>query len=109
MRSHEMMRCSGKITAGALLSILLAGVISVGPLSAYPADASAALGKMKSMAEAQHEIVLLLMKKQEYDKAMAEASKIFDMKWPGDQEPLLPKELLNLADHSSSKARLLWA
>ena len=98
MRSHEMMRFSEKITAGALLSMVLAGAISVGPLSAYQADASATLGKIKSMAEAQHEIVLLLMKKQEYDKAMIEASRIFDMRWPGDQEPLLLKELLNLAD-----------
>ena len=105
MRSHEMMRCSGKITAEALLFILLAGVTSVGPLSAYQADASAALGKMKSMAEAQHEIVLLLMKKQEYDKAMVEAYKIFDMRWPGDQEPLLLKELLNLANQFLSQGQ----
>jgi tetratricopeptide (TPR) repeat protein len=104
MRSHEMMRCSGKITAGALLSILLAGVISVGPLSAYQADAST-LGKTKSMAEAQHEIVLLLMKKQEYDKAMVEACKIFEMRWPGDQEPLLLKELLTLADQFLSQGQ----
>jgi tetratricopeptide (TPR) repeat protein len=100
-----MMRCSGKITAGALLSMLLAGVISVGPLSAYQADAPAALGKIKSMAEAQHEIVLLLMKKQEYDKALVEANKIFDMRWPGDQEPLLLKELLNLADQFLSQGQ----
>ena len=105
MRSHEMMRFSEKITAGALLSMVLAGAISVGPLSAYQADASATLGKIKSMAEAQHEIVLLLMKKQEYDKAMVEASKIFDMRWPGDQEPLLLKELLNLADQFLSQGQ----
>jgi tetratricopeptide (TPR) repeat protein len=105
MRAHEMMRSSGKITAGTLLSMLLAGVISVGPLSAYQADTSAALGKIKSMAEAQHEIVLLLMKKQEYDKALVEANKIFDMRWPGDQEPLLLKELLNLADQFLSQGQ----
>jgi tetratricopeptide (TPR) repeat protein len=100
-----MMRCPGKITPGALLFIVLAGVVSVGPLSAYQADASTALGKMKSMAEAQHEIVLLLMKKQEYDKAIVEACKIFDMRWPGDQEPLLLKELLNLADQFLSQGQ----
>ena len=83
---------------------LLAGVISVGPLSAYQTDAST-LGKTKSMAEAQHEIVLLLMKKQEYDKAMIEACKIFEMRWPGDQEPLLIKELLNLADQFLSQGQ----
>jgi tetratricopeptide (TPR) repeat protein len=73
-------------------------MISVVHLPAFQADDSTSLGKLKSMAEAQHEIVILLVKKQEYDKAAAEANKIFDMKWPGDQEPLLLKELLNLAD-----------
>ena len=91
--------------AGALLSMLFAGLISVGPLPAYQADSSAALEKTKSVAEAQHEIVLLLMKKQEYDKAMVEAGKIFDMRWPGDQEPLLLKELLNLADQFLSQGQ----
>jgi tetratricopeptide (TPR) repeat protein len=105
MRSHKMMRYSGKIVAGALLSMMLTGVMSVGPLSACQSDASAALGKIKSMAEAQHEIVLLLMKKQEYDKALVEACKIFDMRWPGDQEPLLLKELLTLADQFLSQGQ----
>ena len=45
MRSHEMMRCSGKITAGALLFMFLAGVISVGPLPAYQARCLRNAGK----------------------------------------------------------------
>jgi tetratricopeptide (TPR) repeat protein len=98
MKLKERVHCSGKIPAGVLLLALVAGMIPVVPLSAFQADASASLGKLKSMAEAQHEIVILLIKKQEYDQAAAEGNKIFDMKWPGDQEPLLLKELLNLAD-----------
>ena len=89
---------SGKITAVALLSILLAGMIPVMALPADQADAPASLEKTKSMAEAQHEIVVLLIQKKEYEKALAEANKIFDMKWPDDQEPLLVKELRNLTD-----------
>lgn len=98
MRSQKVMHCSGKIPAGALLLAFLASMISVVSVTAFQGDAPASLGKMKSMAEAQHEIVMILIKKQDYDKAATEASKIFDMKWPGDQEPLLLKELLNLAD-----------
>ena len=98
MRSEKMMHCSGKISAGTLMLAFLAGMIPVVSVSAFQGDATASLGKMKSMAEAQHEIVMILIRKQEYDKAAAEANKIFDMKWPGDQEPLLLKELLNLAD-----------
>lgn len=98
MRSQKMMHCPGRKSAAALLLVFLAGMIPVVSASAFQGDASASLGKLKSMAEAQHEIVMILVKKQEYDKAVAEANKIFDMKWPGDQEPLLLKELLNLAD-----------
>jgi len=98
MKSQKMMHRSGRISAEILLLALLAGILSMGSLSAFQGDASAQVGKLKSMAEAQHEIVMILIKKQEYDKAAAEANKIFDMKWPGDQEPLLLKELINLAD-----------
>jgi len=86
------------LTAGALLSLFLSGVIPVMPAFADQGSAPAALGKTKSLAATQHEIVMLLMKKKEYEKAAVEANKIFDMKWPEDQEPLLLKELLILSD-----------
>ncbi len=57
-----------------------------------------ALGRIRSMAEAQHEIVMLLIRKKEYKEAATEAGKIFSMNWPADQEPLLLKELLFLSD-----------
>jgi tetratricopeptide (TPR) repeat protein len=97
MRSAEPY-ISGRIKAGALLSMLLAGVMPLVPAFAHQADSPMALGKTKSMAETQHEIVMLLIKKKEYERAETEANKIFDMKWPEDQEPLLLKELLILSD-----------
>ncbi len=92
------MKLQERVYRSGIILALIACMASVAPLSAFQADGSASLGKMKSMAEAQHEIVILLIKKQEYAKAAAEANKIFEMKWPSDQEPLLLKELLNLAD-----------
>jgi tetratricopeptide (TPR) repeat protein len=97
MRSAES-NVSGRITAGALLSMLLAGMITVMPAFATQSDSPVVLGKTKSMAETQHEIVILLIRKKEYEKAVTEANKIFDMKWPENQEPLLLKELLLLSD-----------
>jgi tetratricopeptide (TPR) repeat protein len=74
-------------------------------LSAYnfgvdrPSQAeSASLKKMRSIAETQHEIVMLLLRKKEFSKAAQEASKIFDMKWPVEEEPTLLKELLRFSN-----------
>jgi tetratricopeptide (TPR) repeat protein len=98
MRSVTMAHICGSLTAGALFSILLTGMIPILPAFTSQLDEPAALGKTKSMAEMQHEIVMILIRKKEYEKAAAEANKIFDMKWPDGQEPLLLKELLNLSD-----------
>jgi len=57
----------------------------------------ASLEKMRSIAESQHEIFLLLLHKKEYPKAIDEAGRIFEMKWPPDQEPLLVRELISLS------------
>jgi tetratricopeptide (TPR) repeat protein len=97
MRTAKRLHLSKRIPAGILLLLLLAGMIPVRPLSAAQAGDSD-LEKTKSMAEMQHEIVLLLIKKKEYDKALAEANKIFEMKWPESQEPLLLKSLLYLSN-----------
>ncbi|NLT65623.1 MAG: hypothetical protein GXX84_03380 [Acidobacteria bacterium] len=56
------------------------------------------LGRTRSLAETQHEIVMLLIKQKEYRKAVSEADKIFSMDWPEDQEPLLLSELRLLSD-----------
>lgn len=90
---------SGKIPAGVLLSILLAGVVLCAPVFPNQSGASPDLGKIKGTAATQHEIVsLLITDKKDYDRALAEANKIFDLNWPDDQEPLLLKELLNLSE-----------
>jgi tetratricopeptide (TPR) repeat protein len=69
------------------------------PAPAAQADTTGSqLGKTRSQAESQHEIVLLLIKKKEFSQALAEANKIFEMKWPADQEPTLLKELLLLSN-----------
>ena len=56
------------------------------------------LSKVKSIAESQHEIVMLLLEKKDYGKALSEANKIFQMSWPENQESVLLKELLYLSD-----------
>jgi len=56
------------------------------------------LGQTRSVAEAQHEIVVILIKKKEFAKAAEEANKIFKMKWPDGEEPVLLKELLGFSD-----------
>jgi tetratricopeptide (TPR) repeat protein len=71
------------------------------------------LRKTRSVAEAQHEIVVILIGKKEFDKAAEEANKIFQLKWPEDQEPVLLKELLDFSkvfadkDQPSIAVRLL--
>jgi len=99
MRSRERINRTGKAAAGAFLTILFAGMIPVMSLPAAQADASVSLEKMKSMAEAQHEIVVILIRKKQYEEAAAEANKIFEMNWPDNQEPLLVKEMRCLTDH----------
>jgi tetratricopeptide (TPR) repeat protein len=95
MKSAARFRFCVVFLPGILL--ILAGSLGLAS-STHQSDASPSLGKTKSMAETQHEIVMILIKKKEFDRAASEACKIFSMKWPEDQEPLLLKELLFLAD-----------
>jgi tetratricopeptide (TPR) repeat protein len=89
-------------TCGTLLAVVLlsSGLALPGRAQASRKSgaADASLEKMKSIAESQHEIFMLLLRKKEYARAVDEAGKIFDMKWPADQEPLLLKELMSLSD-----------
>jgi tetratricopeptide (TPR) repeat protein len=88
----------GGILAGALGFMIVVGVPSFMPTAAAQSNSQESLGKTKSLAETQHEIVMLLLKKKEYEKAAVEANRIFEMPWPESQEPLLLKELLILSD-----------
>lgn len=56
------------------------------------------LQKTESVAESQHEIVMILLGKKEFTRAQEEANKIFQMKWPQSREPVLLKELLWFSD-----------
>jgi tetratricopeptide (TPR) repeat protein len=91
---------SGKmILAGTILALVL-------PLT-RPAAQTGELGRIRSIAGAQHEIVMILINKKEFAKAAQEANKIFQMKWPDDQEPVLLEELLRFSDqfrHNSQPA-----
>lgn len=93
IRTHALRR----IMVWGLLAGMGVCMIPFARLSAAQAGGSE-LEKTKSMAEMQQEIVLLLIKKKDYEKALAEANKIYDMKWPDSQEPLLLKSLLYLSD-----------
>jgi tetratricopeptide (TPR) repeat protein len=76
--------------------VLIAGCIPLALLRGQ-SDSPAALDKTKSIAETQHEIVILLIRQKDFQKALAEANKIFEMKWPDDQEPVLLKALLYIS------------
>lgn len=90
-----------QVTCGTLLTavLLFPGLVpqALPRASQKPAATDSSLEKMRSVAESQHEIFMLLLKKQEYGKAVDEAGRIFEMKWPVDQEPVLLKELLSLS------------
>ncbi len=87
------------------LAVMIVALAVLWPFAFYAAVFSRGMDstgmqmdKTRSMAESQHEIVLLLIKKKDYEQALAEANKIFQMKWQPDQEPLLLKDLLVITD-----------
>ena len=91
------------------IAVLLLFPLASGPsFAGQPGGPSAqSLQKTRSVAEAQHEIAVLLIAKKDYAKAVDEAAKIFKMSWPPDQESVLLKDLLYFADeflHSGQPA-----
>jgi tetratricopeptide (TPR) repeat protein len=58
----------------------------------------AELSKMRSFAESQHEIAMILIRKKDFSQALSEANKIFELRWPAAQEEILRKDLLYFAD-----------
>jgi tetratricopeptide (TPR) repeat protein len=80
-------------------SVLAAWLVFVIPLSlSSPAIQNSDLARTRKIAEAQHDIVIILIKKKEFAKAAEEANKIFQMNWPEDQEQVLKDELLRFSD-----------
>ncbi len=95
------MRSGGRIPlcAAALAAILFSlSVPPAAPADDQRQDAARSVDRLKSMAEAQHEIVMIFLKKKDFAGAEREAHKIFEMGWPEDQEGLLLKELLGLSN-----------
>jgi hypothetical protein len=87
-----------RILAGASLFLLVGGPAPLMPSAAPPSRSTDSLRQTKSWAESQHEIIMLHLKKKEYEKASMEANKLFDITWPESEEPVLLKELLFLSD-----------
>jgi tetratricopeptide (TPR) repeat protein len=96
--SQLVCRAALILVSAVLIWSVAASGCSMPALAAQADTSSSQLDKTRSQAESQHEIVLLLIKKKEFTQALAEANKIFEMKWPADQEPTLLKELLLLSD-----------
>jgi tetratricopeptide (TPR) repeat protein len=84
--------CNRHFVVGPVFTIML--LVAQSRLPAQETE----LGRTRKIAEAQHDIVVILIKKKEFDKAAEEAKKIFDMKWPEDEAPVLKDELLRLSD-----------
>lgn len=87
------------VSAGATLILLLGSIApDLAVLASQAEPSNPSLERIRSMAATQHEIVLLLMNRKEFARSVTEAAKIFAMKWPANQEPVLLKELLYFAD-----------
>ena len=102
MRSSQI-SLHDSASAAFFLSALLAFLAPVPAADCQSGPKPPDLGKVKSIAESQHEIVMLLLEKRDFSNALTEASKIFVMSWPEDQEPTLLKELLYLSDRFMHK------
>jgi len=92
MRSAGNSLLSAKAPAFFLFSLLFALPIRSLTACGQQTD-SASIAKIRSRAANQHEIVMLLIQKKEFDQAATEACKIFDMSWPANMEPGLLNEL----------------
>ena len=63
----------------------------------------------RRIAETQHEIVMLLIKNNEFDRVLEASTNIFSLNFPQHQEPLLVKEGQILADALSGRRQFLLA
>ncbi len=54
--------------------------------------------KTREIAESRVEVIRLLIEKKDYDRAVAEAEKLFSMKMPHDKEHLMVESAKHLAD-----------
>ncbi len=86
----------------------LAGLV----LSALPLQGQEPLtwDQIRSIAESQHEIAILLIEKGQFDKAVEEAKKIFYLPFPKEKEQLLVDAAKEVSDalihHKAHEAAL---
>lgn len=66
-----------------IFPILAFFLVSYAPAS--PSSKQSSWEQIRGIAEAQHEICLLLIKNREYDKVLPGCKKIFDLDFPKDQ------------------------
>jgi hypothetical protein len=88
----------GLRTASSLLAVWFLLVLAA-PASrgVQGTDTASSLSRNRSIAASQHEIVMILIGKREYAKAVSEAGRIFELNWPAEQEDTLLKELLAIS------------
>ncbi len=87
------------LIASAFLTAILAPLAyAVAERESQSASQSPEVKKMRSFAESQHEIVMILIQKKEFTQALSEADKIFALDWPASQEAAIRKDLLFFAD-----------
>jgi len=93
-----------------MLTVCGAAAAYLPPALPFQLESPAAeLGKIRSLAESQHEIVMIHIRKKDFAAALQEAGKIFEMKWPQDQEPLLIREIRYLSEQLVNNEQLASA
>lgn len=97
MKSSNTPHIHAFISAAKMILVSFAYFVCTVSLHAQVPNADPSLSRIRSMAESQHEIVVLLLEKKQFNEAAVEAGKIFELKWPPDQEPLLLTELKKIA------------
>ncbi|MGH9338594.1 MAG: hypothetical protein ACRD1R_03155 [Acidobacteriota bacterium] len=69
------------------------------PVSSFAQDKN--WSKVQSVAESHYKVVMLLIEKKEFDEAVSESKKLFDLKFPKEKENLL----FQSADHIAAALR----
>lgn len=95
MTSGRRSRMATVTIPGIACCLLFAGLVPGAPArDGQSGRPDPSLERKLSMAESQHEIVMLLLRKKEFAQAAMEADKIFQMDWPVSEEPRLLKDML---------------
>ncbi len=95
MISGKRSSTAAVVIPGIACGLLLAGlVLDLPARDDQSGRPDPSLERKLSMAESQHEIVMLLLRKKDFAQAAMEADKIFQMDWPASEESRLLKDML---------------